>query len=93
MLLIIIRNWLLQAEIQNILSLGVDPSRIIYANTFKQVAFIKYASDNNVSLMTFDCENELRKIKTVLPTARYVRLFLLEGQIKSSHRVDLHIIL
>ncbi|XP_052083764.1 ornithine decarboxylase-like [Mytilus californianus] len=59
-------------EIQKILDLGVDPSRIIYANTFKQPSFLKYAADNGVSLMTFDCENELEKIKKVYPEAKLV---------------------
>ncbi|XP_076105709.1 ornithine decarboxylase-like [Mytilus galloprovincialis] len=61
-----------KAEIQKILDLGVDPSRIIYANTFKQQSFIKYAGDNGVTLMTFDCEDELTKIKKEYPQANLV---------------------
>ncbi|XP_076107548.1 ornithine decarboxylase-like isoform X2 [Mytilus galloprovincialis] len=59
-------------EIQKILDLGVDPSRIIYANTFKQSSFLKYAAEKGVSLMTFDCEDELEKIKKVYPEAKLV---------------------
>lgn len=61
-----------QIEIQKILELGVDPSRIIYANTNKQLSFIKYAADKGVSMMTFDCEDELIKIKKVYPDAKYI---------------------
>lgn len=43
-------------------SLGVDPSRIIYANPCKQVSQIKYASANGVQMMTFDSEVELKKV-------------------------------
>ena len=47
-----------KAEIEQVLSLGVDPSRIIYANPCKMRSHIKYASERNVSLMTFDDEVE-----------------------------------
>ncbi|XP_052083765.1 ornithine decarboxylase-like [Mytilus californianus] len=56
-------------EIQKILDLGVDPSRLIYANTFKQSSFLKFAVENGVSLMPFDCEDELEKIKKEYPEA------------------------
>ncbi|XP_063441540.1 ornithine decarboxylase-like [Mytilus trossulus] len=61
-----------KAEIQKVLKLGVDPSRIVYANPCKQTSFIKYAAKNDVSLMTFDNEDELVKIKAVYPGARLV---------------------
>uniref|UniRef100_A0AAY4CKL8 ornithine decarboxylase n=1 Tax=Denticeps clupeoides TaxID=299321 RepID=A0AAY4CKL8_9TELE len=50
------------AEIQSILSLDVHPSRIIYANPCKQESHIRYACNNGVQMMTFDCEEELVKI-------------------------------
>ncbi|KAG5856021.1 hypothetical protein ANANG_G00003410 [Anguilla anguilla] len=49
-------------EIQLVQSLGVDPSRIIYANPCKQVSHIKYASAHGVQMMTFDSEVELMKV-------------------------------
>lgn len=52
----------LQTEIQLVQSLGVDPSRIIYANPCKQVSQIKYASAHGVQMMTFDSEVELMKV-------------------------------
>ncbi|KAL5016024.1 hypothetical protein ScPMuIL_005613 [Solemya velum] len=61
-----------KAEIQKILNLDVDPSRIIYANPCKQTSFIKYSASKNVRTMTFDNEAELYKIKTVFPSARLV---------------------
>ncbi|XP_063417052.1 ornithine decarboxylase-like [Mytilus trossulus] len=74
-------------EIQKILDLGVDPSRIIYANTFKQPSFLKYAADKGVSLMTFDCEDELEKIKKVYPGAKLV----LRISPQSNYKVKFHL--
>lgn len=51
-----------QTEIQLVQSLGVDPSRIIYANPCKQVSQIKYAAAHGVQMMTFDSEVELLKV-------------------------------
>ncbi|UYV79493.1 ODC1, partial [Cordylochernes scorpioides] len=64
-------GWV-QSEIQAVLSAGVDPSRIIYANPCKTRSFIKYAAAVGVDLMTFDNEVELHKIKGVHPGARLI---------------------
>ena len=65
-----------QAEIEKVLALGVEPTRIVYANPCKQTSFIKYAAKRNVSLMTFDNEDELHKIKAYYPDAQWVLLLL-----------------
>ncbi|KAG0321287.1 hypothetical protein BGZ99_004028 [Dissophora globulifera] len=59
-------------EIQSVLNLGVEPSRIIYANPCKQNSFVKYAYMNNVRMMTFDNAEELHKIKRFHPDAQLV---------------------
>ncbi|KAF5296582.1 hypothetical protein FQR65_LT10235 [Abscondita terminalis] len=59
-------------EIQQILSNGIDPSRIIFAHTCKAISHIKYAAEKNVDLMTFDSKEELYKIKAHFPDARTV---------------------
>ncbi|XP_033106424.1 ornithine decarboxylase-like [Anneissia japonica] len=61
-----------KAEIQTMLELSVSPSRIIFANPCKQKSHLKYACDTNVSLMTFDNEDELYKVKRLYPGARLV---------------------
>ncbi|KAF2896621.1 hypothetical protein ILUMI_09564 [Ignelater luminosus] len=61
-----------KAEIDKILSLGVDPSRIIYAHTTKPLNHLRHAAKSNVNLMTFDNEMELHKIKNIHPDARTV---------------------
>jgi len=61
-----------KGEIQTILGLGVPPSRIIFANPCKQTSHIKYAVTSNVSMMTFDNEQELHKIKATYPDAQLV---------------------
>ncbi|KAI8880248.1 hypothetical protein K501DRAFT_191752 [Backusella circina FSU 941] len=56
-------------EIQQMLDLGADPSRIIYANPCKQASYIQYAEKHNISKMTFDNVEELYKIKKNYPNA------------------------
>jgi len=59
-------------EINSILKLGVEPSRIIFANPCKPINYIKYAARNDVTLMTFDNADELVKIKENCPEAKLV---------------------
>ncbi|KAF9110636.1 hypothetical protein BGX27_006057 [Mortierella sp. AM989] len=59
-------------EIQSVLEMGVDSSRIIYANPCKQNSFVKYAYQNKVRMMTFDNAEELHKIKRFHPEAQLV---------------------
>jgi len=61
-----------KTEIQLVQSLGVDPSRIIYANPCKQVSQIKYASAHGVQMMTFDSEVELMKVARYHDNAKLV---------------------
>ncbi|OWF48666.1 ornithine decarboxylase-like isoform X1 [Mizuhopecten yessoensis] len=64
-----------KAEIQQVLELGVDPSRIIYANPCKQNSHLTYAKEHNVDLMTFDTEEELIKVKMLYGSARLLMRF------------------
>ena len=57
------------------LKLGVEPSRIVYANPCKQNGYIRYAAKQNVDLMTFDNEAELYKVKAAFPNARSVLIY------------------
>ena len=59
-----------QAEMEQIIGLGVPPDRIIFANPCKKNSMIKYAYNAGVSLMTADHVEELVKIKSCFPTAR-----------------------
>lgn len=61
-----------KAEIEQVLNLGVEPSRIIYANPCKQRSFIRYSQKHNVRKMTFDNAEELYKIKALYPEAELV---------------------
>ncbi len=62
----------LQEDIERVLRLGVEPSRIVYSHTRKQRSYLSYASKLKVDLMTFDDEAELLKIKEIFPEARWV---------------------
>ncbi|CAH7688412.1 ornithine decarboxylase [Phakopsora pachyrhizi] len=50
------------AEIDKVLSLGVSPSKIIYANPCKAGSFIRHARSAGVEMMTFDNIDELQKV-------------------------------
>jgi len=49
--------------------MGVDPSRIIYAQPCKTKSYVRYAAQNDVKQMTFDNADELYKIKQLYPNA------------------------
>ncbi|CAG8453328.1 5303_t:CDS:2 [Rhizophagus irregularis] len=59
-------------EIQTVLDMGVSPSNIIYANPCKQASFIRFASEHDVKMITFDNADELHKIKRLFPKAQLV---------------------
>ncbi|PWN43323.1 ornithine decarboxylase [Ceraceosorus guamensis] len=59
-------------EIQNVLDLGVSPSRIIYANPCKAASFVRNARDQGISLTTFDNTDELVKMKRFHPQCKLV---------------------
>ncbi|KAI7895727.1 ornithine decarboxylase [Mucor mucedo] len=59
-------------EIQQVLDVGVESNRIVYANPCKQASFVRYAAQQNVSRMTFDNAEELHKIKKFYPDAELI---------------------
>ena len=58
-----------KAEIEQVLSLGIDPSRIIYAQPCKTKSYVRFAAELGVKQMTFDNSDELYKIKRFFPDA------------------------
>ncbi|KAM7305540.1 ornithine decarboxylase [Ixodes scapularis] len=55
-------------ELQTAFDMGVDPNRIVLANTAKCTSDLRFAEQHGVALMTVDSEEELYKIKD--PEAR-----------------------
>jgi ornithine decarboxylase len=53
------------AEIQQVLDLGVEPERILYANPCKRVEDIQFAKKCGVTRTTFDSVCELKKLAKV----------------------------
>ncbi|KAH9367435.1 hypothetical protein HPB48_012217 [Haemaphysalis longicornis] len=53
---------ILQREIQAVLSTGSLSNRIIFGNPAKEVSHLDFARKVGVTLMTFDCVEELHKI-------------------------------
>lgn len=59
-------------EIKTIIEITNNPKTIIFANPCKMSSQIKYARANDVDMMTFDCEEELYKIRLYHPYAELV---------------------
>lgn len=59
-------------EMALVLSMGVDPNDVIFANPIKNVKDLKYARSVGVKKMTFDNEAELYKVKEFFPEAELV---------------------
>lgn len=75
-------------EMKTIIEITKDPSRIIFANPCKMSSQIRYARANDVDLMTFDCEEELYKIKLYHPYAKLIlRLAVDDSQSKCKFNV------
>ena len=59
-----------KAEIELVLGLGIDPSRVIYAQPCKTRSYMRYAASTGVKQMTFDNADELYKTKSLFPDAQ-----------------------
>ncbi|KAL0632928.1 Ornithine decarboxylase [Maublancomyces gigas] len=77
-----------KAEIQQVLNIGVNPSRIVFANPCKTASYIRYAAEQDVRNMTFDNAEELYKVKKFFPHARLF-LRILTDDSKSLCRLSL----
>ncbi|KLU85386.1 ornithine decarboxylase [Magnaporthiopsis poae ATCC 64411] len=58
-----------KTEIKQVLDMGVDPSRIIYAQPCKTNSYVRYVAQEGVRQMTFDNADELHKIAKLYPSA------------------------
>lgn len=74
-----------KTEIANVIELGGEPEKIIYANPIKDPQYIKYARSQEVDMMTFDAESELYKVKLYHPNAKLV-LRIKTDDSKSVHK-------
>lgn len=62
-------------ELEKVLRLGVDSSRIISSNPVKPLDFIDYAYKSNIRAFSIDSYQEIEKLKKIAPRSRiYVRL-------------------
>ncbi|XP_014260440.1 antizyme inhibitor 2-like [Cimex lectularius] len=61
-----------KSEIKKVLSVGVSPDRIIYANPAKMLSHLDYAAKHGVRMMTYDNASEIDKIKEHYPLAHMV---------------------
>jgi ornithine decarboxylase len=58
------------AEIELVLSFGVEPERILYANPCKRVEDIRFAKEQKIMRTTFDSVCELKKIAFEFPECK-----------------------
>ena len=64
-----------EGELELLLSIGVEPSRIISSNPVKTLKFLKMASTSGVNHFSFDSRDEVDKLARYLPHCNiYVRL-------------------
>ncbi|KAI9834385.1 MAG: Ornithine decarboxylase [Sarea resinae] len=64
-----------KSEIEQVLKMGIEPSRIIYAQPCKTKSYVRYAAKEGVKQMTFDNADELYKTKELFPDAElYLRI-------------------
>ncbi|KAL4250921.1 Orn/Lys/Arg decarboxylase class-II family protein [Abortiporus biennis] len=75
-------------EISQVLALGVDPSRVIFANPCKASSFIRQSAKAGVEMMTFDNTDELYKVARIYPGAKLV-IRILTDDSKSLCRLGL----
>ncbi len=66
-------------ELDRVLSLGIDPSRISYGNTIKKSGDIRYFYEKGVRLFATDSEGDLRNIAREAPGSRIFCRILTEG--------------
>ena len=59
-------------EIQKVLDITSDPGRILFANPCKVPSHIRFAQRNHINVMTFDCAEELHKIKLHHPYGQLI---------------------
>jgi len=67
-----------KTEISIVRELDVDPDKIIFANPVKEIASITFAESQGISKMTFDSEDELKKISIYHPYAKLVLRILVD---------------
>lgn len=72
-----------RGEMEIVLSLGVEPDRIIYAHPCKPNSHIRHAQREGVKKMTFDSVDELLKVKAIFPEAELILRILTDDS--SSH--------
>ena len=58
-----------KTEIEQVLSMGTSPDRIIYAQPCKTNSYVRYVKTMGVKQMTFDNADELYKIAKLFPGA------------------------
>ena len=61
-----------RSEIQQVLSMGINADRIIFANPYKSRSDLRYAQRLGIKKMTFDGSDELYKIKAIQPEAELI---------------------
>ena len=66
-------------EIDRVLELGVDPSRLSFGNTIKKACDIAYAYSRGVRLFATDCESDVAKIAKNAPHSQVFCRILTEG--------------
>ncbi len=66
-------------ELDRVLGLGVDPSRISFGNTIKKLKDVQYSYERGVRLFATDSEGDVRTLAKVAPGSQVFIRILTEG--------------
>lgn len=67
-----------KVEISMVKEFNVDPKKIIFANPVKEINHITYSQTEGINKLTFDSEDELKKISVFHPHAELVLRILVD---------------
>ncbi len=75
-------------EIETCIKSGINPNNLIFANPVKDEEMLLAARKHGVSKMTFDCSEELHKIKKWYPQAECVLRMAVQGETGAMYNLN-----
>ena len=75
-------------EMETCIEAGIKPDQLIITNPVKSEEMIKTALKHGISKMTFDCSEELHKIKTWYPKADCVLRIAVQGETGALYNIN-----
>jgi ornithine decarboxylase len=68
-------------EMDKVLSIGVEPEKLLFGNTIKKAKDIEYAYQKGIRLFASDCQSDLENIARYAPGSKvYIRILVQGGE-------------